>query len=82
MLMEDKKNRSFLKLHNMQALVAGVLIAVVTIVLGLIPVIGCVSPIVGLAGWVAMIYWGVQAYNGKSVTIPFVTDFVKGRGWA
>ncbi len=82
MLMEEKKNRPFLKLHNMQALVAGIAIIVVTLVLGLIPVIGCISPLVALAGWVALIYWGVQAYNGKSVTIPVVTDFVKGRGWA
>lgn len=82
MLMEDKKNRPFLKQHNMQALVAGVAIIVITVVLGLIPVVGCISPIVALAGWVAMIYWGFQAYNGKAVTIPVVTNFVQSRGWA
>jgi uncharacterized membrane protein len=65
MLMEDKKNRPYLKLHNMQALVAGVAIFVVTMVVALIPVVGCISPLIGLAGWVAMIYWGIQAYNGS-----------------
>jgi uncharacterized membrane protein len=77
MLMEDKKNRPFIKEHNAQALVWGVL----TIVLGY----GLGSILCGLPGlifWVVSIVWGVQAYQGKSVTIPVITDFVKNQGWA
>ncbi len=81
-LMEDKKNRPFLKSHNMQALVAGVAAVVILIVLGIIPLVQCVTPIVGLAFWALLIYWGIQAYGGKTVTIPFITDFVKQQGWA
>jgi uncharacterized protein len=81
MLMEDKKNQPDLKPHTMQALVAGVAIIVITMILGIIPVIGCLSPIVAIVGWIAMIYWGFQAYNGKEVTIPVVTDFAKKQGW-
>ena len=66
----------------MQALVAGIAIIVITMILGVIPIIGCLSPIVGLVGWIAMIYWGFQAYNGKEVTIPVVTNFAKKQGWA
>jgi uncharacterized membrane protein len=73
MFMEDKKNRPFIKAHNMQALVLGVIEAVLYIVIGL-----CVP----LLLWVAMIYWGIQAYQGKYVTVPVVTDFVKKQGWA
>jgi len=51
-------------------------------ILGVIPLIGCLSPIVGLVGWIAMIYWGFQAYNGKPVMIPIVTNLVKSQGWA
>jgi|WetSurMetagenome_2_1015567.scaffolds.fasta_scaffold286252_2 uncharacterized protein len=82
LLMEEKKNQPDLKPHTMQALVAGVAIIVVTMILGVIPVIGCLSPIVALVGWIAMIYWGFQAYNGKEVTIPVVTNLVKSQGWA
>ena len=82
MLMENMKNQPYLKPHNMQALVAGVAIIAITLVLGVIPMIGCLSPIVALVGWIAMIYWGFQAYSGKEVTIPVVTNFVQKQGWA
>ena len=82
LLMEDKKNQPDLKPHTMQALVAGAAIILITMILGVIPLVGCLSPIIALGGWIAMIYWGFQAYNGKEVTIPVVTNFVKKQGWA
>jgi len=82
LLVENMKSQPYLKPHTMQALVAGVAIIAVTFVLGVIPIIGCLSPIVALAGWIAMIYWGFQAYNGKPVTIPVVTNLVQKQGWA
>jgi uncharacterized membrane protein len=82
LLVENMKNQPGLKPHTMQALVAGVAIIAVTFVLGVIPIIGCLSPIVALAGWIAMIYWGFQAYSGKPVTIPVVTNLVQKQGWA
>jgi uncharacterized membrane protein len=81
MLMEEKKNRPFIKAHNFQALVAGVALIVATMIVGIIPVVGCVSPILALVGWVYLIYLGIQAYNGNYVTIPFITDFVKKQNW-
>ncbi len=78
LLMEDKKNRPFIKAHNMQALVLGVVEVILAIVIGW-TVIGMCLPFLL---WIAMIYWGVQAYQGKYVTIPVVTDFVKNQGWA
>ncbi len=82
MFMEDKKNRPYLKLHNMQALVAGVAILAISLILGAIPVINCVSPVLAFALWLLMVYYGLQAYNGKPVTIPVITEFVKKQGWA
>lgn len=78
MLMEDKKNRSFIKAHNAQALVVGVLNLVVGTALGFTVVLACVPLLV----WFVCIYWGIQAYNGKQVNIPVITDFVKKQGWA
>lgn len=78
MLMEDKKNRPFIKAHNAQALVLGIIEVVLYVALGWVFVGLCL----GFVLWIAMIYWGIQAYNGKMVTIPVITDFVKNQGWA
>lgn len=77
-LMEDKKNRPFLKAHNMQALIMGIVIALLSILIGWTVILGCIPFLV----WLVMIYWGIQAYQGKYVTIPVVTDFCKKQGWA
>ena len=79
MLMEDKKNRPFIKAHNAQALALGVIEVVLYVVLGWLFFIGVC---LGLLLWIAMIYWGIQAFQGKYVTIPVITDFVKNQGWA
>jgi uncharacterized membrane protein len=78
MLMEDKKNRPFLKAHNAQALVLGVVSLAIAIFLGWTVILACVPLLI----FVYCIYLGIQAYNGKYVEIPVVTDFVKKQGWA
>jgi len=78
MLMEDKKNRPFIRAHNAQALVVGIVNAIVGILLGWTLVLSCVPVII----WFVCIYWGVQAYNGKTFDIPVITNFVKNQGWA
>jgi uncharacterized membrane protein len=78
LLMEDKKNRPFLKAHNVQALAWGLIYIILGTALSFIVVGFCIYPI----GWILAIYWGIQAYNGKYVNIPVITDFVKKQGWA
>jgi len=78
MLMEDKKNRPFIRAHNAQALVVGIVNAIVGILLGWTLVLSCVPVII----WFVCIYWGVQAYGGKTFDIPVITNFVKNQGWA
>jgi hypothetical protein len=41
--------------------------------------VGCCT---GLVLSIAQIYYGIQAYQGKPVNIPLLTDFVKNQGWA
>jgi uncharacterized membrane protein len=79
LLMEDKKKRPFIRSHNVQALVLGVILWVINAVLTPVFGLGCVTSIVTL---VLVIYYGIQAYNGKSVNIPVITNFVKQQGWA
>ena len=79
LFLEDKKNRPFIRAHNAQALAWGVVVWVIGLVLT--PVFGiglCVGPIL----LIISIYWGIQGYQGKYVTIPVLTNFVKNQGWA
>jgi len=73
LFMEDKKNRPFLRYHAIQSLALGVAYLITCVV-----IIGCcLSPIY----LVAVIYYGIQAYNGEKFTIPFLTDFCKQQKW-
>ena len=78
LLMEDKKNRPFIKAHNAQALAWGVAFYVIVTITSFFLIGLCIWPI----GLIVQIYWGIQAYGGKYVTIPVITDFVKNQGWA
>lgn len=77
LLLEDKKQRAFIKYHAIQALVVSVVGYVISAVLSAV-VIGCFT---GLALLVYIIYLAIQAYQGKWVTVPVVTDFCVNQGW-
>ena len=76
LLMADKKERPFNKAHKMQALVMGVVMAI------LVPILATFTFGCGAIIWFIMLYWAYQAYQGKMITIPVVTDLVKNQGWA
>lgn len=77
LLMDDKKDRPFIKAHNMQALLLGLLNVIIGIILGWTIILSCVPLVI----WLVMVYWGIQAYQGKYVTIPIITDFINNQGW-
>ena len=77
LLLEDKKDRSFIKAHNMQALVLGAVLWIVNVALSFV-IIGVCT---GLLTFALMIYYAYKAYQGEMVEIPVVTDFVKKQGW-
>ncbi len=76
LLMEDKKNRPFIRAHNMQALVWGILVYI----------IGSVTSFLLCIPWLVLflvtLYWAYQAYQGKMVEIPVITKLVQDQGWA
>ena len=78
LFMEDKKNRPFIRAHNAQALVLGVIEIILYVVLGWTLFLACIPFLL----WIYMIYAGIQGYQGKYVTVPVVTNFVKNQGWA
>jgi uncharacterized membrane protein len=78
LLIEDKKDRPFLKAHYPQALAWGIVYMVISIPLSFVFVGMCT----GLFGLIMAIIWGIKAYNGEYVEIHVITDFVKKQGWA
>ena len=78
LLIEDKKNRPYIKSHNMQALVWGVVFTVIVWITSFFIIGLCLWPI----GFLVQLYWAYQAYQGNVVEIPLISDFVKKQGWA
>lgn len=69
LLMEDKKERPFIKYHAVQALTVGVAAFVLSFL--------CV----GILIWIYAFYLAYQAYQGIYEEIPVITDFIKDQGW-
>jgi uncharacterized membrane protein len=80
LLIEDKKNRPYIRSHNAQALAWGLINLVVGSFLSTILFFCLGAP--SLLIWLVGVYWGVKAYQGEMVNIPVITDFVKNQGWA
>ena len=70
LLLEDKKNRPFIKFHAVNALMLGVIMIVAIITI-------CGPVIV----WVYAIYLGIKAYGGDWIEVPVLTDFGRKQGW-
>ena len=79
LLMPDKKNDPYLRQHNVQALVTGIAIYILATILSVIPFLVCITWPLGV---VVMLYYAYQAYQGKTIVVPVITDFVKNQGWA
>ena len=70
LLLEDKKNRPFIKYN-----------AVVSIILGIVGwLLSWVC--IGILVWFYAIYLGIKSYQGEWVEVPVVSDFVRNQGWA
>jgi len=80
LLMQDKKARPYIKFHAVQSIAASVVVWILvaisaTLTLGLG---GLCAPLV----WLVFLYWAYQAYQGQTINIPVVTNFIKQQGWA
>jgi uncharacterized protein len=76
LLMEDKKNRPFIRAHNAQALAIGIVMIIV------VPIIAALTLGCGAIIYFIMLYWAYKAYQGETINIPVITDFVRNQGWA
>lgn len=70
LLIEDKKNRPFLKYNAAVSIILGILIIVLS------------SVCIGVLVWFYAIYLGIKSYQGEWVEVPVISDFVRKQGWA
>jgi uncharacterized membrane protein len=71
LLMENTKDRPFVRYHAIASIATGIAAVVITIVtFGL-----------GSVLFLAFFYWAYKAYQGDMVNIPVVTNFIKNQGW-
>ena len=80
LLMEDKKNRPFVKFNAVQSIAASIVFWIVATIITTVTIGfgGLCVPVL----WLVFQYWAYQAYQGQSVNIPVVTNFIKQQGWA
>ncbi|HEX9018816.1 MAG TPA: hypothetical protein VF806_06500 [Anaerolineaceae bacterium] len=75
LLMADKKDRPFIKAHNMQALIAGIILII------LVPILATFTLGCGSIVWLVMLYPAYKAYQGQLVEIPVISNWVRSQGW-
>jgi len=79
LLMEDKKKRPFIKFHAVQSLALNVVIWIILVIFTAVTLGfgGFCMPVV----WLAFLWPAYEAYNGKYLEIPVVTDFLRKQNW-
>ncbi len=65
LLMADKKDRPFIKAHNAQALVLGIITVVTS------------TFCIGILVWFYQLYCAYKAYQGELIEIPLISNLVK-----
>ncbi|HHX65538.1 MAG TPA: DUF4870 domain-containing protein [Chloroflexi bacterium] len=85
LLVEEHKNNAYERYHALQALGAGivvwVLVTILSTILGITVILALCVPFLWILGFVPLLYWGYQAYQGKEFEVPFVTKFMKNQNW-
>ena len=96
LLSASSKKRPFQRFHAVQSLALsltfilfGLLMGIGSTIMALVPVIGwlvvsvvfCLSPVLALMGFLALAYYGYQAYQGKRFAIPGLTSFLQDQNW-
>ena len=78
----DKGNRPFIRYAAIHGIALSVVGFVLSTIIGFIPIVQCISPIIGLGIFGYGIYLAVtQTYNGEYAEVPYLTDFIKEQGW-
>ena len=79
LILEEKKNRPFIRFHSIQSIAINLVLLVAFFLLGSITIgVGCLFvPFI----WLAVFWPAVDSYKGNYTQIPVLTDFMKKQGW-
>jgi uncharacterized membrane protein len=79
LLMEDKKDRPFLKFHAIQSIIFNVAIWIIIFIISAVTLgIGAIcAPLF----WLVTLWPAYDSYQGNYTEIPVVTNFIKNQGW-
>jgi len=77
LLMEDKKNRPFIRYHAVQSLALNVTLFVLSVIMGITAILACLIPLL----WFITFWPAYEAYQGKYMELPVITNFIKSQGW-
>jgi uncharacterized membrane protein len=77
LLMEDKRARPFIKYHAVQSIALNIVLYIVMTILA-ISVIGAIcAPII----WLVLLWPAIEAYQGKYLVLPVITNFLQKQNW-
>ena len=65
-----------LRRHARQSVLAGIIVAALSLVLSQVPAIGCLSGLLALACWGYLLFCGIRVYRGRDVTLPLISGLV------
>ena len=80
LLMEDKKERPFIKFHAVQSLAFNIALWVIIFILSAVTLgFGAIcAPIL----WLITLWPAYDSYQGNYTELPVITNFIKNQGWA
>lgn len=71
LLLEDQKEKPFIRAHLNQALILGLIYMFLTLI-----TLGCAAIL-----WVGLLYFAFRAYQGEEFEIPIISELIKKQGW-
>lgn len=77
LISDSMKNDPVLKKDAVQSLAYAAVAFVVSMILFVTVILGCLATLVVIPP----IIWAIQAYQGKDINIPVITDFCKKQNW-
>ena len=78
LLMEEKKNRPFIRFHAVQSIALNIALWVLIFVLSATVILAVCAPFL----WLVTLWPAYDSYKGNYTEIPVITNFLKNQGWA
>jgi uncharacterized membrane protein len=77
LLLEDRKDRPFIRYHAVQSIVLNVVLWVLMVISAITVVGALCAPVL----WLVTLWPAFDSYNGNYTELPIITDFIRNQGW-